>query len=116
MRRSVTWIHGKCALICSGSAFGIGAYFEHERVTEISGERKVFSRPSDSGRPTESHFCPACGTTVYWQLQIWPDRFGIAAGCFTDPDFPQPQVSAWGVTKHSWVEVPDDCREFEQQG
>ena len=99
----------------TGSAFGIGAYFKHERVTDISGEQTIFERPSDSGRPAEGHFCPVCGTTVYWQIQIWPDRYGIAAGCFSDPDFPQPQISAWSVTKHSWVELPSDCREFERQ-
>lgn len=100
----------------TGSVFGIGAYFKHERVTGISGEQKIFARASDSGRPVEGYFCPVCGTTVYWQIQIWPDRYGIAAGCFGDPSFPRPQLSAWSVTKHDWVELPSNCREFERQG
>ena len=100
----------------TGSVFGIGAYFNHEQVTDISGEQKIYERPSDSGRPAEGHFCPVCGTTVYWQIHIWPDRYGIAAGCFSDPSFPQPQISAWSMTKHDWVELPSDCRELERQG
>lgn len=99
----------------TGSAFGIGAYFKHERVTGISGEQTIFQRSSDSGRPAEAHFCPVCGSTVFWQLEMWPDRYGFAVGCFSDPSFPQPQISAWSTTKHDWVELPSDCREFEKQ-
>ena len=100
----------------TGSAFGIGAYYEHDRVTRITGERKLFERSSDSGRPAKGYFCPVCGTTVYWQIEIWPDRYGIAAGCFGDPGFPQPQIAAWSATKHDWVALPDGCRAFEAQG
>lgn len=99
----------------TGSAFGIGAYFKRDRVTAISGERTIFERSSDSSRTAKAHFCPACGTTVYWQLEMWPDTYGFAVGCFSDPSFPQPQISAWSVTKHEWVELPSDCREVEKQ-
>ena len=100
----------------TGSAFGIGAYFEHDRVTGISGEQTIFQRFSDSGRQAEAHFCPVCGTTVYWQLEMWPARYGLAVGCFADPKFPQPIASVWSATKHDWVRAPEDCREFEDQG
>lgn len=100
----------------TGSAFGIGAYFKHDRVTEIAGQQAVFQRSSDGGRPVEGCFCPVCGTTVYWQLEIWPDRYGIAVGCFADPSFPQPDIAVWSATKHDWVEFPSDCRVFEDQG
>jgi len=100
----------------TGSTFGIGAYFKHDRVIESSGEQTTFQRASDSGRQAEAHFCPVCGTTVYWQLEMWPDRYGLAVGCFSDPSFPQPQLAAWSATKHDWVTVPEGCRELEAQG
>jgi len=100
----------------TGSTFGIGAYFRHDRVTEITGEQTTFVRAADSGRQAEAYFCPSCGTTVYWQLQMWPDKYGLAVGCFSDPDFPQPQLAAWSATKHDWVMFPEGCRELEAQG
>ena len=100
----------------TGSAFGIGAYFRHDAVTSIDGAEKTYRRSSDSGRSAEAHFCPECGTTVYWQLELFPDQYGVAVGCFTDPDFPQPKVAVWSATKHDWVTLPDQCRAIDDQG
>lgn len=100
----------------TGSVFGVGAYFNRNQVQEISGGRQDFRRSSDSGRWVEQHFCPECGTTVCWSLEIWPEKLGVGAGCFTDPAFPKPVVAAWSATKYDWVEFPADCRQFEDQG
>ena len=100
----------------TGSAFGVGAYFAHDAVTHIEGRHKKYRRSSDSGRSAESHFCPECGTTVYWQLELFPNEYGIAVGCFTEPSFPQPKIAVWSATKHDWVEFPNECRVLEGQG
>jgi hypothetical protein len=49
----------------TGSAFGVGAYFRKEQV-RAEGPSKVYVRSSDSGRKIEQHFCPECGSTVFW--------------------------------------------------
>jgi hypothetical protein len=30
------------------------------------------------------HFCPSCGSTVYWEPARKPDMIGVAVGAFAD--------------------------------
>jgi hypothetical protein len=86
----------------TGSAFGVGTYFPEERV-RTEGPSKVYVRGSDSGRKIEFHFCPDCGSTVFWYGELFPDLIGIAFGAFADPSMPWPPVSVWEMTRHPWV-------------
>jgi hypothetical protein len=67
------------------------------------GPSKVYVRGSDSGRKIECHFCPDCGSTVFWYAEIVPDLIDIAFGAFADPSMPWPTVSVWERTRHPWV-------------
>ena len=60
-------------------------------------------RGSDSGRKIERHFCPSCGSTVFWFAELAPDLIGIAVGAFADPSMPWPTGSVWGTTRHPSV-------------
>jgi hypothetical protein len=86
----------------TGSAFGISAYFPAGQI-RIAGFSKVFCRESEAGQAVEMHFCPECGTSVYWEAAFMPGHIGIAAGTFFDPAFPPPTVSAWERSKHPWI-------------
>lgn len=33
------------------------------------------------------NFCPKCGTTVYYQLEVWGDLIGIDGGTLDPPTF-----------------------------
>jgi hypothetical protein len=92
----------------TGSAYGVGAYFTGTQVISVRGESKAFVRTGDSGRPVQFHFCPHCGSSVYWTgvLETTTKGLGIAVGCFAEPDFPPPRFVAWCVSKHGWVEFP----------
>jgi hypothetical protein len=68
----------------TGSPFGVGAYFPKDQV-RTKGPSKVHLRGSDSGRKIECHFCPDCGSTVFWYAEFVPDLIGIAFGAFADP-------------------------------
>ena len=92
----------------TGTAYSLAAVFEHTKVT-ISGETHVYERMGEAGFALEFHFCPTCGTTVYWELPSLPTLNGqlvIAVGCFTDPEFPAPNVAVYGKRRHSWVHQP----------
>jgi hypothetical protein len=88
----------------TGSVLGVGAYFAKEHVT-VSGESKVFVRPTDAGNQFVTHFCPNCGTSIYWYSDRNPDRIGVAVGAFANPSFPGPVRSVWEQSMHSWVAV-----------
>lgn len=89
----------------TGSPFGAGAYFERTQVT-TQGSSKEYSRASDAGRWFKTHFCPECGSSVFWYLELAPTLIGVAVGGFNDPTFPPPVRAVWTSAKHDWVEFP----------
>ncbi|MDB5474965.1 MAG: aldehyde-activating protein [Phenylobacterium sp.] len=96
----------------TGSAFGVTAFFQEEHVVGQWGEATVFERLGASGKPLFFRFCPACGSTVWWEALARPGRIAVAAGAFADKDFPAPQRLIWADYKASWVEPPAGAAEF----
>jgi hypothetical protein len=86
----------------TGSPFGVGAYFERGQV-RIEGPSTVYVRDGQDGRKLRMHFCPTCGTNLFWELDLLPDRIGVAVGGFVDPSFPAPARSVWEESRHDWV-------------
>jgi hypothetical protein len=60
-------------------------------------------RGRDSGRKIEIHFCPDCGSSVFWYAEFDPGFIGISFGAFADPSMPRPTFSVWERTRHPWV-------------
>ena len=98
----------------TGSPFGVGAYYRRDRVASIEGRSKDYDRVTESGRGLSTKFCPDCGSSVYWTLDMRPDHYGIAVGCITEPDFMRPTRVVWADHKHHWVDFPDDMPVFDQ--
>lgn len=82
------------------------ARFPAEAVT-IEGESSTWTRTGDSGGRAVHHFCPTCGSTVYYQLEGVPGTIGVPVGGFADPTFPAPRASVYNERRHSWVVVPE---------
>ena len=98
----------------TGSPFGVGAYFKRDAV-KLAGATKAFVRGVDgTDRTLTNQFCPECGGTVYWTLDLRPNHIGIAAGHFADPDFAKPTRVVWAQHKHAWVTLPPDVPAFQQ--
>ena len=70
----------------TGSAFGVSAYFPRERV-QVTGALKDYAFTTESGRRFTTRFCPDCGTSVLWDLEMSPDLIGVAGGTFDPPAF-----------------------------
>jgi hypothetical protein len=89
----------------TGSLFGVAARFAQERVT-IEGRATTYRRRGDDGHLVSSHFCPDCGSTVWWELDVQPGVIAVAVGAFADPDFPMPARSVYDERRHRWLELP----------
>jgi len=63
---------------------------------------------NESGKALTFHFCPACGSTVYWESESFPGYIAVAVGNFADPDFPAPSIAVWEQSRHPWVSLPPD--------
>jgi hypothetical protein len=95
----------------TGSVLGVGAYYPSASI-RVFGPSKVFTRLADSGRKFETHFCPDCGSSLYWESERNPGLIGIAVGAFTDPQFPAPVRSVWEESRHSWVSFTHSLDHF----
>jgi len=91
--------------------FGVAAWFNKAQV-RIEGDDKVFIRGGQAGRKVRFHFCPTCGTTVYYEADLRPGSFAVALGAFADPSFPAPARSVWEDSRHSWVEFGRELAHF----
>lgn len=84
--------------------FGIAAFFRRDTV-EPQGPTRSYTRPSDSGHDVTFHFCPECGSTVYWEPARKPELIGVAVGAFADPAFPVPSQQVYVEFRHPWVSI-----------
>jgi hypothetical protein len=98
----------------TGSAFGLGAYYPKEQV-RLEGPKTVFTRWGHSGGQLHFSFCPTCGTTLYWELDAFPDLCGLAVGTIDGPRFQQPSHSWWERSAHAWVRVSEPVQRSQTQ-
>jgi hypothetical protein len=93
----------------SGSAFAVQARWPKQYV-QIEGTSKTFVMVADSGNRGIFHFCPECGSDVYYEIDgKFDDKFNdlvaIPLGVFDDPFFLTPKFSVWEERKCDWVEL-----------
>jgi hypothetical protein len=97
----------------TGSVLGVGAYFKKDRVRS-EGPDEIYVRDGQEGRKLRNHFCPTCGTTVFWEADLRPELIGVAVGAFRQSDFPRPIRSVWEESKHEWVAFAHELARFPQ--
>jgi hypothetical protein len=95
----------------TGAVVHSGAFYRRDQV-RTEGVTKVYVRDVEGIRKVTFHFCPECGSNVYWYADLRPEYVGVAVGAFADPAFPPPTYSVWEQTKHPWVHVPGDVPHF----
>lgn len=101
---SVSLCHCLACQKRTGSPFGIAAFFDRAQVA-ISGDSQEFTRASDRGFDVTFHFCPCCGSTVYWEPRRKPQSLAVAVGCFADPSFSAPRQAVYTEHQHPWLDV-----------
>ena len=89
----------------TGAVLSNQARFRREQVT-IAGPSTAWTRIAESGNAITFHFCPTCGSTVYWEGEGFPGLIAVAVGCLADPAFPPPGISVWEEQRHPWVQLP----------
>ena len=92
----------------TGSAFGVQAGFQAAQV-QVSGRFSDYSRISDEADRKEHvfHFCPDCGSQVFYTEPSEQDLVVVSVGSFADPSVPPPTESGYDFRRHPWVGLPD---------
>ena len=87
------------------------AGFKAEQV-RVAGRFSDYSRISDEADKKEHvfHFCPDCGSQVFYTEPTEPDLIVVSVGSFADPSFPPPTKSGYDSRRHPWVGLPDSIQ------
>jgi glyoxylase-like metal-dependent hydrolase (beta-lactamase superfamily II) len=95
----------------TGSAFGMQAGFKADQV-QVSGRFNDYSNISDESDRKEHilHFCPDCGSQVFYTEPVEEDLIVVSVGSFADPSFPPPTESGYDSRRHHWVQLPDSIQ------
>ncbi|QNM82314.1 GFA family protein [Sphingomonas sabuli] len=89
----------------SGSMFAAQVRWPEDRVT-IAGQSKSFPMTGDSGSHANFHFCPDCGTDVYYVTENDPDRLvAITMGTLDKPTAFTPFYSVYESRKPAWLTI-----------
>jgi len=104
----VSICHCLACQLRTGSVFGQQARFRRENVA-VSGASSEYVRVGDEGSRARFHFCPNCGSTVYYEPGGLEEYLTIPVGAFADPSFPAPHVSVYESRMHSRVVPPPDA-------
>ena len=89
------------------------AGFNADQV-QVAGRFSDFARISDEADSKEHvfHFCPDCGSQVFYTEPAEPDLIVVSVGSFADPSFPPPTESGYDVRRHHWVALPDSIQRY----
>ena len=92
----------------TGSAFGMQAGYNADQV-QITGRYSDYSRISDEADQKEHvfHFCPDCGSQVFYTEPTEEDLIIVSVGAFADPSFPPPTESGYDSRRHPWIGLPE---------
>jgi hypothetical protein len=82
------------------------------RTGSVLGTSSKYVRIGDEGSRATFHFCPHCGSNVYYEAEGLEEYITIPVGAFADPNFPAPSVSVYEGRMHRWVVPPADAEHF----
>jgi hypothetical protein len=105
--------HCKACQRRTGAAFHFDTLWQKDQV-RIDGDFKTYERDTARGKKIRFHFCPRCGSNVFWDTDRRPTSYGIAAGTFADPSFPSPTFALWEESMHSWVDLQAVDEHYDQ--
>lgn len=105
--------HCKACQRRTGSVIHNGSRWLKTQV-RIEGQHKVYARIAESGFEIRFHFCPNCGSNVFWEGDRAPEWCGITVGSFADPEFPAPTYGLFEEDMHPWIDVTTAKEHFQK--
>jgi hypothetical protein len=91
----------------TGAVMSNQARFRRAQIT-VDGKATTWTRKGESGGTLAFHFCPTCGSTVYFEHDAFPGIVGVATGNFADPNFSPPTIAFWEQLRHRWLSLPPE--------
>ena len=94
----------------AGAPFVAWALVMKDGMT-VNGETREYAS-SEHGR---RHFCPACGTALFYTNDVvFPGMIDVQTGTLDDPDELTPAVQVQAAERLAWVERLNDIPAFDR--
>lgn len=87
----------------SGSAFAAQVRFPAETVT-VEGDTHHYAHTGASG-VTRFHFCPSCGSHLFYRHDFAPETIAVLLGTLDDPKAFTPHFSMYENRMHPWLAI-----------
>ncbi len=97
----------------SASAFGISVTVRSTDLRLTRGTPRVWSRPADSGRTVDCHFCPDCGSRLWHGDLAREAEVSVKGGSLDQPVDLAQAVHIWTSRKLPGVIIPPGAATFE---
>ena len=98
----------------TGTAFGLNAMIEADRVDLIQGTPEAVQTPSLSGRGQTIWRCPNCRVAVWSNYGgAGPDIRFVRVGTLDGPDKLPPDIHIYVASKQPWVALTDGKPQME---
>lgn len=99
----------------TGSAYGVGVYFDETDVEFLQGTLRTFEfRSDESGRWLRNEFCERCGSAVTWTLELRPGLRAIAGGTYDNPEWFDIDCHIWTQSARKDMCYPGEMLRFER--
>jgi hypothetical protein len=114
----VTICHCTFCQKLTGSAFLVEPIFRKQDVVLTGAAPRTYDHRSDgSNKRVTLNFCGRCGTTIYLDLERFPDILGVCAGTFDDPNWFERNAAncrhIFTRSAQSGVVLPADLKTYE---
>ncbi|MCU0969754.1 MAG: GFA family protein [Rubrivivax sp.] len=98
----------------SGGAFSVNVAMPKGSLAFTGGPTAVYEDTGTSGLPVHRHFCAACGSPIYSDVEASPQLDWLKAGTLDDTSWVRPSVNIWCRSAQPWVAFPEGTPRFEQ--
>lgn len=86
----------------SGSAGTVNALVASKDFKIVKGTPKRYTKTADSGRVLHRYFCGDCGSGIYSQRDVTPERVVVRAGAFDNPPPMKLGAHIWTKSARNW--------------
>ena len=86
----------------SGAGGSVNAVLPSSTFSITKGAPRRYADKADSGRTLNRFFCGDCGSPIYSQREISPDRLVVRAGSFDDSSTMKIVANIWTKSARPW--------------
>ena len=86
----------------SGAGGTVNAIVASKDFRIVKGTPKRFTKTADSGRMLHRYFCGDCGSGIYTQRELTPERVVVRAGAFDNPPPMKIGAHIWTRSARNW--------------